>query len=144
MAERTRRFLSNEPAASWEQLGLLTRCLTNGAPNLLAGYDANYQIVQAVDYVVILQELMHEARMIPLDGRRHVESGIRQWLATPVGAGKELFWWLPQSISTTSQASADPVNRCILRNAFLASVPKLGVVNLWWMKRLGLQAPGAR
>ena len=37
MEERRRRFLSPEPPASWEELGLLTRCITNGVPNLLPG-----------------------------------------------------------------------------------------------------------
>ena len=70
---------------SWEQLGNLTRCITNGLPNLLAGYNSNYQIVQTPNYVMILQELMHEARIIPLDGRPHLPSDIQQLLGDSRG-----------------------------------------------------------
>jgi hypothetical protein len=41
--------------------------------------DAQLLIVQTPDYVVINTELMGEARLIPLDGRPHLPSGIRQW-----------------------------------------------------------------
>ena len=85
LAEELARFASAEPAASWEELGLLTRCVTNGVPNLLPGYNTNYQIVQTADHVLILQELMHEARVIPLDGRPHIESDIRQVLGDSRG-----------------------------------------------------------
>ena len=60
MEEQRRRYLDPDPPASWEELGLLTRCITNGVPNLLPGYNANYRILQAPGYVVILQELFHE------------------------------------------------------------------------------------
>ena len=43
--EQARRYSNPEPVASWEELGLLTRCVTNGVPNLLPGYNTNYQIV---------------------------------------------------------------------------------------------------
>ena len=85
LAEELQRYASAEPAASWEELSLLTRCVTNGVPNLLPGYNTNYQIVQTADYVLILQELMHEARVVPLDGRPHLPSGIRQLLGDSRG-----------------------------------------------------------
>ena len=85
MEEQRRRYLDPEPPASWEELGLLTRCITNGVPNLLPGYNANYQILQAPGYVVILQELFHEARVIPLDGRELIDDGIRQLLGDSRG-----------------------------------------------------------
>ena len=85
LAEQLQRYASAEPAASWEELSLLTRCLTNGVPNLLPGYNTNYQIVQTADHVLILQELMHEARVIPLDGRPHIASDIRQLLGDSRG-----------------------------------------------------------
>jgi len=83
--ERVARSADAEPPASWEHLGLLTRCMTNGLPNLLAGYNTNYQIVQTPDHVMILHELMHEARVIPLDGRAHIKSDIRQLLGDSRG-----------------------------------------------------------
>lgn len=85
MASAAEQYASAPPAASWEQLPLITRCITNGVPNLLPGYNANYLIAQTADYVMILQELMHEARIIPLDGRPHLPAGIRQWVGDSRG-----------------------------------------------------------
>ena len=85
LAAELQRYAGAEPAASWEELSLLTRCVTNGVPNLLPGYNTNYQIVQTADHVLILQELMHEARIVPLDGRPHVAPGIRQVLGDSRG-----------------------------------------------------------
>ena len=49
-------------------------------------YNANYQILQTPDHVVILVEMIHEARIIPLDGRPHARSRIRQWLGDSRGS----------------------------------------------------------
>jgi hypothetical protein len=66
-------------ADSWEDRGLSERCITFGAPRLGAGYNSYIQILQSKDYVVIVQETIHDARIIPLDGRPHAPSNIRQW-----------------------------------------------------------------
>jgi len=50
-----------------------------GPPMLPAGYNSNYQIVQTPGYVMILFELAHDVRIIPLDGRAHVQRNIGQW-----------------------------------------------------------------
>jgi len=50
-----------------------------GPPMLPAGYNSNYQIVQSPGYVMILFEMGHEVRVIPLDRRPHVNREIRQW-----------------------------------------------------------------
>ena len=42
-------------------------------------YNNNFQIFQSANHVAIINEMIHEVRLIPLDGRPHVESGIRQW-----------------------------------------------------------------
>ena len=66
---------------SWERC--LTRTLPVGMiPNL---YNANYQIFQTPDYLVLVMEMIHEARIIPLDGRPHAADGIRQWLGDSRG-----------------------------------------------------------
>jgi hypothetical protein len=44
-----------------------------------AGYNNAYQITQAPGYVVILYEMIHEARIIPIDGRPHLPSGVKMW-----------------------------------------------------------------
>jgi len=59
------------------------RCITFGVPRLGGNYGAGnfsyYQILQAPGYVVLTTEFVHEARIIPLDGRRHLSQSIRQW-----------------------------------------------------------------
>jgi hypothetical protein len=50
-----------------------------------AGYNNGYQIMQIPGYVVILYEMIHEARIIPLDGRPHVGSSVRMWNGDPRG-----------------------------------------------------------
>ena len=65
-------------ADSWADRPLSERCLTFGVPNLLAGYNSYYQIMQSRDHVVILMEMIHDARIIPIDGPPHVGGKIRQ------------------------------------------------------------------
>ena len=57
------------------------RCITRGVPGGIfpPGYGAGYRILQTPGYVVILYEMIHEARIIPLDGSPHVPSGVRLW-----------------------------------------------------------------
>ena len=56
------------------------RCITRGPTGLFpAGYNNGYQILQTPGYVVILAEMIHEVRVIPLDGRPHVSPDIRLW-----------------------------------------------------------------
>jgi hypothetical protein len=43
------------------------------------------QIVQAPGHVAILQEMIHEVRVIPLDGRPHLDKNVRQWLGDSRG-----------------------------------------------------------
>ncbi len=70
-------YLADHPADSWEDRMLNERCITFGLPNLLAGYNSYYQILQTDDHVAILQELIHDVRIIPLDNRPHVDDAIR-------------------------------------------------------------------
>ena len=67
------------PAAGPEDRSLSERCITFGVPRLGAAYNSYYQFVQTPQYVAIYQETIHDARIIPLDGRPHVEQNIRQW-----------------------------------------------------------------
>jgi hypothetical protein len=57
--------------------------LPNGGPEL--NYNANIQIVQTPETVVMYQEMIHDARVIPLNGRPHLPSQIRQWLGDSIG-----------------------------------------------------------
>ena len=66
---------------SWEYFTPWERCITRGVPGGMfpAGYNNAYRIFQTRDYVAILYEMIHEPRIIPLDGRRHVNANIRLW-----------------------------------------------------------------
>jgi len=58
------------------------RCITFGVPRVggnSAGYNAYHQIVQTSGYVVLHGELIHDARVIPLDGRPHLPTSVRLW-----------------------------------------------------------------
>jgi hypothetical protein len=68
-----------------EQRSLWERCVTRGVPRLPDFYNNNFLILQSPDYVVILMEMIHEARLIPLDGRPHLGPRLRQWLGDSRG-----------------------------------------------------------
>ena len=72
---------------SWLDFNKLDRCITRGLPGaMMPGfYNHNYQIVQSEDYVVIVVEMIHDARIIPLDGRGPLDPALRQWLGASRG-----------------------------------------------------------
>ena len=76
------------PAQSWTDLDAGDRCIQHakaGPPISVGGYNNNVQIFQARGYVALLNEQNHDVRIIPLDGRPHVESRIRQWMGDSRG-----------------------------------------------------------
>ncbi len=70
-----------------ETRSLSERCLVfNAGPPLLPGpYNNNIQIVQTKDYVVIASEMIHDVRIVPLDGRPHAPGAIRNWFGDARG-----------------------------------------------------------
>jgi hypothetical protein len=64
---------------SYEDLGLSLRCITFGSPRLLAGYNSYMQIFQTPTAVAILQEAIHDARIIPTDGSPHPPANVKFW-----------------------------------------------------------------
>jgi len=84
-AERRRMGATTDAV---ENMALGTRCLVmggSGPPSLNAGYNATYQIVQGQRYVLLLTEMIHDVRLIPLDGRAHLPQGVRQWFGSSTG-----------------------------------------------------------
>ncbi len=77
------------PLAGPEDTSTASRCITFGVPRLggtfAAGIYGYYQILQTPAYVVFFMEAIHEARIIPLDGRPHLPGRIRQWSGDPRG-----------------------------------------------------------
>ena len=83
-AERVR--LGQRPAEGPEDRPLGERCImgfNSGPPMLPAAYNMNVQIFQTADYVVLLNEMVHNARIIPLDGSRR--GSVPQWAGTSRG-----------------------------------------------------------
>jgi hypothetical protein len=80
-AETTRR-----PASGPEDRTLWERCLlgfNSGPPMMPSGYNNNFQLVQTGEYVVILNEMVHDARIVPLGTRPHGTT--RQWMGDARG-----------------------------------------------------------
>jgi hypothetical protein len=73
------------PADGPESRGLTERCITFGVPRFGAAYSSVYQIVQSPAHVVFNMETIHDARVIPIDGRPHVSERIPQWLGDSRG-----------------------------------------------------------
>jgi hypothetical protein len=74
------------PADRAQDRSLTERCVfwaTAGPPMLPGPYNNTYQIYQMTDYVAVLSEMIHETRIIPLDGsgagRPHLPPGVRKW-----------------------------------------------------------------
>jgi hypothetical protein len=72
-----------------ENRSLTERCIlwnSEGPPVIAPGYNSNLQIVQGQGYVMILQEMMHDARIIPLEkGRPHLAGNVGQWFGDSRG-----------------------------------------------------------
>ena len=71
-----------------EDRGLSERCLVgfnSGPPMLPSGYNNHMQLVQTPQYVAILNEMNHDVRIIPLDGRAALPGSMRQWAGVSRG-----------------------------------------------------------
>ena len=96
------------PADSWTDRSLYDRCITRGLPGSMmpANYGNSYRIVQGPGYVAISYEMVHETRIIPLDGRPQVAPSIRQYMGEPRGR-----WEGNTLVVETSRFKDDPVYR---------------------------------
>ena len=80
------RFNAGMPDVATE-LSLPIRCIirTDSPPYLPTIYNNDFQIYQSPGYVVIAPEMIHSARIIPLDGRPHIGPTLKQWLGDTRG-----------------------------------------------------------
>jgi hypothetical protein len=95
------------PADGPEDRSLAERCIlwpTAGPPMIPGGYNNNYQILQAPGYVVILIEMIHDVRIIPLGDRPHVPQTIRQWMGDSRGR------WDDNTLVVTTTNFTDKTN----------------------------------
>ena len=75
------------PADAPEDRSLYDRCISRGLPGSMmpAIYGSSYEIVQGPNFVAIVYEMVHETRVIPLDGQPHVAKSIRSYMGDPRG-----------------------------------------------------------
>ncbi|MGH9659597.1 MAG: hypothetical protein ACRD96_13700 [Bryobacteraceae bacterium] len=77
-----RAAMLRRPAAGPEERGLAERCILGfnaGPPMLSSAYNNNVQIFQNPGFIVIFNEMVNDARVVPMDGRPHLPQNIRQW-----------------------------------------------------------------
>ena len=82
------RQVVDSPAHGPEDFGLAERCLlgySTGPPVVPNAYNNNIQLFQTPDHVAILIEMVHDVRIVPLDGRPRLSTDIRQWLGDARG-----------------------------------------------------------
>jgi hypothetical protein len=86
-AARTAARAGRGPADSYVDRSLYDRCITRGVPGSMmpAIYGNSYHIAQSPDAVTITYEMIHDTRVIPLDGAPHVGAAIRQYLGDARG-----------------------------------------------------------
>jgi hypothetical protein len=85
---KRRRVEALKNVESAQDTGLQDQCLaflTAGPPMLPYSYNSNYQIIQTKDAFVVHAEMIHDARIIRLDGRPHLTPEIRLWLGDSIG-----------------------------------------------------------
>ena len=69
----------DEVPAGPEDMPVSVRCISYGVPNTLAGYNSYFQILQTAEHVAILQELIHDVRIIPLVEQAPLPGDLRLW-----------------------------------------------------------------
>jgi hypothetical protein len=75
------------PADSYTDRSLYDRCITRGIAGSILPviYNNGNQLVQAPGYVAIVNEMIHETRIVPLDGRLHVSPELKMWMGDSRG-----------------------------------------------------------
>jgi hypothetical protein len=76
------------PADGPEDRSLGERCILGfnaGPPFAPSAYNNNIRVTQTKDYVVVMTEMVHDARIVPLDGRKHLPSSVRPWMGDSRG-----------------------------------------------------------
>ena len=126
------------PADGPEDRSVAERCIlgfNSGPPMIPSAYNNNVRVVQAPGYVVLLNEMVHSARIVPLDGRPHVPGNVRLWVGDSRGRwdGTTLVVETKNFSSKTrfTARAADPLGglsqlrTCISSSASAVSMPTL-------------------
>ena len=109
LARRFASFTGGGELASWEDFSTYDRCLTRGMPGAMTPgfYNHNYQIFQTPDHVVILVEMIHDARVIRLGGS--AADGVEQWLGQSTGR------WEGDTLVIETTSLEEPQRRVVER-----------------------------
>lgn len=99
MQQRARNRIS--PTDSYLGRPLQERCITWGMPYIMAGYNSYYQIVQSRDSVAIIQEMIHDVRVIPLTDKPPLDERVRLW------HGDSRGWWDGDTLVVQSKNFSD-------------------------------------
>jgi hypothetical protein len=104
-AERGERLArdAHEP----EDRGAFERCIlgfNSGPPMNPSAYNNNMQLFQTDDHVAILNEMVHDSRIIPLDGSAHLPDDVRQWMGDSRGR------WEGDTLVVETQNFTDKTN----------------------------------
>jgi len=81
-AEARREYAREHVSETWEDLSTGVRCIQGfnaGPPFTPSAYNNNMQLFQTPDHVVIVTEMVHTARIVPLDGRPPLDPDVHQW-----------------------------------------------------------------
>lgn len=108
LAARAAARRGRGPADSYTDRSLYDRCITRGLPGSMmpANYGNSYRIVQSPGYVAITYEMVHETRLIPLDGRPPLGPAIRHYMGEPRG-----YWERDTLVVVTTNFRDEPVYR---------------------------------
>jgi hypothetical protein len=87
VADRAEAKKGHGPNESWEDQSFYDRCISRGVMGSILPviYNNGNQIIQAPGLVAIRYEMIHETRIIPLDGRPHADPGFRSYMGDPRG-----------------------------------------------------------
>jgi len=74
-----KRIGKDQLVDTWEDISTYNRCVSRAMPRVTQEYNQGTEILQTPGYVTIFYESMHDVRVIPLDGRAHLDANVRQW-----------------------------------------------------------------
>ena len=85
IAERAAAREASQRAWDVKDRPLGERCITYGSPQLTAGYQSYYQIVEAPGAVMIMTEMFHDVRIVRMNSNTHPPADVQGWLGDSIG-----------------------------------------------------------
>jgi hypothetical protein len=111
-------MIGPESLAPWE------RCITRGFPGVMlpSAYNNNLQILQTPGYVALATEMIHEMRMVPVEGRISPPQGLRAWLGYSIGR------WERDTLVIDSKNFSEQADFMGIGNRFMGAARQLHVI----------------